>query len=927
MRSIPIFRRPVIDTLLLSCLLAACGGASNEALLALETAEARKSNPRSGQNSSPPPTTVSPPPTSTSTLPDGSLAWSSPATWGGTLPPAGAEIVIPAGKVITLDTSPPTLAGVRIEGTLRFARADVSLTAGFIDVTGALEIGTAAQPFTHKAIVTLNGAPQSTNDGVARGLNVRGGRLELYGAVPTPVWTKLNDHANAGTTTLTLRESTNWKAGDTIAIAPTDFYGVAATERIALSSTSGAQLGLAAPLAKFRWGKMQYVTNAGMSLTPDPAYVPPATPAPTELDQRAAVGNLTRNIVIQGADDSAWQTAGFGAHVMVMGLASKVTVDGVEIRRAGQAGHLARYPFHWHMLSYAADGTMVGDAVGHVLRNSAIWNTSQRCVVLHATNGVQVLNNICQDVKGHAFFMEDGVERRNVLDGNLALMTRAPVSGKLMQLHEGPEVFQAGPSGFWLTNPDNTVRNNLAGDAQGNGFWMAIPRKALGLSAAVRILPDRLAWGVFENNTAHTARGPGLLLNWVPVDDAGNVEVNMYTPTADGTDKGERLRFALKRNTSFKNLDGAYRNVASNPDYVEWVTADNVGVHFHGKVDDGSIVRGLMVGTSLNNVSPLPPSWLNEPPAAFATYHSMASMQSNTLVNFAVASNGKPSGVFSTLDYYITAVDRGPWRNTSNRLVQSHAGYRMQSPNLGPTLAAANTTLSGAIWDPHGYWGQKGNYWVFDIPFLTHGSTCQNVAPAGLNGKSCDGEFIGIGELQTNFDTNRYNFTAPISVVRWDPTTSAQVGSWSVGTNGRADGFRHFAVKSNAQYTLSFPNHGPARSLALNVTNGNRASDSFTLGVSFDANTTPAVFMSPGKYRGHPISEFMPGGHLAAWGRILKPVASMAALAASAGDAFWQDKANSMLWVKYRGGLPSGDEPVNSDGWLYQTVSLVVTAQ
>ena len=156
------------------------------------------------------------------------------------------------------------------------------------------------------------------------------------------MWTKLNDHANAGATALTLKESVNWKAGDTIAVAPTDFYGVAATERLALAGSTGSKLSLATPLAKFRWGKLQYVTNSGMSLTPDPSYVPPALPAPTELDERAAVGNLSRNIVIQGADDAAWKNDGFGAHIMIMGLASKVSIDGVEMRRVGQAGITAR---------------------------------------------------------------------------------------------------------------------------------------------------------------------------------------------------------------------------------------------------------------------------------------------------------------------------------------------------------------------------------------------------------------------------------------------------------------------------------------------------------------------------------------------------------------------------------------------------------
>ena len=114
-------------------------------------------------------------------------------------------------------------------------------------------------------------------------------------------------------------------------------------------------------LAKPRWGVLQYVTSSGrMSLSPDPSYTPPASPAPTVLDERAAVGNLSRNIVIQGADDSAWENSGFGAHVMIMELRSKVVIDGVELRRVGQSGVTARYPIHWHMLSYGPTGALLG---------------------------------------------------------------------------------------------------------------------------------------------------------------------------------------------------------------------------------------------------------------------------------------------------------------------------------------------------------------------------------------------------------------------------------------------------------------------------------------------------------------------------------------------------------------------------------------
>ena len=58
--------------------------------------------------------------------------------------------------------------------------------------------------------------------------------------------------------------------------------------------------------------------------------------------------------VIQGAADSDWQTHGFGAHVMVMGLDSSAQVVGVEFRRCGQRRAMGRYPMHWHMLSYTA---------------------------------------------------------------------------------------------------------------------------------------------------------------------------------------------------------------------------------------------------------------------------------------------------------------------------------------------------------------------------------------------------------------------------------------------------------------------------------------------------------------------------------------------------------------------------------------------
>ena len=173
------------------------------------------------------------------------LRWSDAATWGGEVPGAGAEVVVPAGATVLLDTDSAALGNLAVEGTLRFAAADVELKAAAIQVSGALQIGSAAEPHRHRATITLTGAPLARgNDGIARGLNVQGGTLELHGAVPKPVWTRLGEHASAGTTQPRAgRGATDWRAGDTIAVGPSDFYGVAATERLVLAAdASGARL-------------------------------------------------------------------------------------------------------------------------------------------------------------------------------------------------------------------------------------------------------------------------------------------------------------------------------------------------------------------------------------------------------------------------------------------------------------------------------------------------------------------------------------------------------------------------------------------------------------------------------------------------------------------------------------------------------------
>ena len=138
---------------------------------------------------------------------------------------------------------------------------------------------------------------------------------------------------------------------------------------------------------------------------------------------------------------------------------SSVSVDNIEMRRLGQATRIARYPVHWHLAA---------DVRGSSLTNVSIRDSYQRCVTQHGTWSATVEGTVCYSTYGHAFYFEDGIEHNNTWRNNL-----------VVQVRRGPMVctdHQAGPSGFWITNPNNTLEDNLAVDVGshegGIGYWI-----------------------------------------------------------------------------------------------------------------------------------------------------------------------------------------------------------------------------------------------------------------------------------------------------------------------------------------------------------------------------------------------------------------------------------------------------------------------
>ncbi|XP_070248855.1 fibrocystin-L [Myotis yumanensis] len=440
-------------------------------------------------------------------------AWSSNCSWGGeATPEEGSLVVIPKGQTVLLDQNTPILKMLLIQGgTLIFDEADIELQAENILITdgGILQIGTEASPFQHKAVITLHGHLRSPELPVygAKTLAVREGVLDLHGLPVPVVWTRLAHTAQAGERTLILQEAVTWRPGDKIVVASTgDRHSQRENEErtIEFVSADGISIMLTHPLN---------YTHLGITVP---------LPDGTLFEARAEVGILTRNILIRGSDHVEWHhkipacpdgfdTGEFATQTCLQGKfgeeigsdqfggcimfhapvpgANMVTgrIEYVEVFHAGQAFRLGRYPIHWHLLGDLQFKSYV--------RGCAIHQTYNRAVTIHNTHHLLVERNIIYDIKGGAFFIEDGIEHGNILQYNLAVFVQQSTS----LLND-----DVTPAAFWVTNPNNTIRHNAAAGGTHFGFWYRMNDHPDGPSYDRNICQKRIPLGEFFNNTVHS---------------------------------------------------------------------------------------------------------------------------------------------------------------------------------------------------------------------------------------------------------------------------------------------------------------------------------------------------------------------------------------------------------------------------------------
>lgn len=869
--------------------------------------------------------------------------WSDPETWGTAgIPQDGDEVTIESGDHIILDEATHSLAGLTINGILEFDRADLVLTAEsiYIDNGGVLQVGTSESPFKQKAIITLNGT-NTSSDANTRGITVINGRLELHGATPDVLWTKVNANVGVGDTEIEVSESVDWQVGDEIVLAPTDYYRAglnleAVTQIFTLSNVDGNNLTISTASQAFHWGVMQYVSESGIVENQSEMASPHVSGVPMQLDERAEIGVLTRNIVVQAPDDELWSSQGFGVHTMIMPMGIG-HAEGVEFKRAGQAGRIQRYAWHWHMKNITLPNYLEVNS-GDYIKNSSVNESRNRGIVIHGTWHTEVSNNVVYNIRGHGVFTEDASERKNVIDHNLVLHVRDPQFGLTLQEHENSGSQDKGSSGFWISNPDNKILNNVAADCGSFGFWLAYPEQCWGLSTGVLNStdghldqPNRTLFDTFFNNSAHSNRLNGIRLDDPPIDQLGNTTGKFYASTTNGREGDwpydNHRRFDLVGGVVHHNGSNGIWDRSRRVNTTEVVSADNIGRYFAGSGALGLIERCLIVGESLNENTngTLAPtsgdfaSGYSGGETAVASYHFSFSFDGNLMVNFPAIS-GKRSGAFDASDLYIRAVEEGTRLITNNRLINSHAGVKLWALDDHYTLASVTA-------DPQGLWGPQGSYYAFDVPFLTAGEGLEvfPVEPAEASGgvSIVGGKWAGIRGFVINELNEFYRDLWAVDVVKYeqdDEMNLQELGSWGVASSTAGELLDHMkdaALNDLFIYELTFPENDNPTTFDMLVDNLISEDQLQVIGIEFDGSIDPAVYItSPGSAHTY------------------QPVGSLQELIDhSTGEVWFQDKGNNRVWVKLRGGRwqywtsdPNESEP-SFEETTYQTIELHISEQ
>jgi cell migration-inducing and hyaluronan-binding protein len=289
----------------------------------------------------------------------------------------------------------------------------------------------------------------------------------------------------------------------------------------------------------------------------------------------------------------------------------------------GQNLTLARYPIHWHL---------VGEGSGQYIRNAAIHDTYSRCVTVHGTNFLRVENNVTYNTVGHCFFMEDGIEHGNEFVHNLGIQTKCHTSKPCVPTNlaasgeprtgtngqQSKDVLLPSDntaSTFWITNPDNVYRDNVAAGSDANGFWMSLPEhpngQFLDTEVSKATWPRRTPFREFKGNVAHSNYDSFMFDRNIAPNNTFSVTGSSHTGLEHPTDPNSKaLESVFENLTAYKNRNGGIWGRGEMHLFKNLKLADNAIGFTHASGAFGryaftsQVVDSLFVGETENVGNP-----------------------------------------------------------------------------------------------------------------------------------------------------------------------------------------------------------------------------------------------------------------------------------------------------------------------------------
>jgi len=275
---------------------------------------------------------------------------------------------------------------------------------------------------------------------------------------------------------------------------------------------------------------------------------------------------LSRNIEFRSDDTDIRQ----GGQLIVLHTPNvQQILEGVAFRYFGQQGVKDAYPVHFHHS---------GDSQNSLVSKNSVYD-SNRCIVLSGTQNVQVHDNVGFDIKGYCFAVTDGSATQNYFYRNLGALV------KKTSIRTSPEEPDDKlPAVFYITNPNNSYLENVAGGSEDSGFFFNLDTVITGTNPlAYKSLgaPCRTPLMLFKDNVSHSNRGMGVRAF------PSNGGYNPMVPVTFQTTRTYR-----NRGFGFYFVNG--QNLVIDGGYI----ADNqLGIDLH-MVDDAFVKNVDIIGQS-----------------------------------------------------------------------------------------------------------------------------------------------------------------------------------------------------------------------------------------------------------------------------------------------------------------------------------------